>query len=206
MAHGLARGTVRLVEHDPDWAAVFKAEAYALQAVLRRHRIAAQIQHVGSTAVQGMPAKPIIDIAVGVPSADDVGGALVALRAAGRDYVKAANQPGMLFLALGDAERLFHYHLVVAGSHAWDRLVFFRDVLRRHRGLAKEYAELKQRLAERFPQDRGAYTRGKSAYVRAVESRAFNEERRRMQARTIAEAVRRDTSVWPMLRTEPPGV
>jgi GrpB-like predicted nucleotidyltransferase (UPF0157 family) len=194
-----------LAQYDSSWAESFAAEEAELRKVLAAQGITATIEHVGSTAVEGVPAKPIIDIAVGVANADQVGAALVALRKAGRDYVKAANQPGMLFLARGDAERFFHYHLVVMGSHAWNRLVFFRDVLRRHRGLAEEYAGIKQELAARFPEDRGGYTRGKSSYVRAIESRAFLEESRRMQARTIAEAVRRPgSSIWPPLRSEPP--
>ncbi|ROS32123.1 GrpB family protein [Amycolatopsis thermoflava] len=201
---GLHRGTVTLTEHDDKWAGASKKEAARVRALLTAHGIPATTEHVGSTAVTGMPAKPVIDVAVGVADADAVGEALVALRRGGLDYIKGANQPGMLFLASGGQERFFHYHLVVHNSHAWDRLVLFRDMLRRHRGPADEYADLKRELAARHPTDRGAYTRAKSSHVRAIEARAFDEAQRRGQARAIAEAVRRPISEWPPMDSNPP--
>jgi len=203
-ALGLLRGAVNLAEHDDQWAAAYEKEVARVRKLLAAAGIPVTTEHVGSTAVTGMPAKPIIDIAVGVADADAVGNALVTLRLGGLDYIKGANQPGMLFLASGGEMRQFHYHLVVHGSHAWDRLVFFRDMLRRHRGLANEYAELKRELAARHPTDRGTYTRAKSVHVRAIEARAFDEAQRRGQARAIAEAVRRPVSEWPRMDSNPP--
>lgn len=129
-----------------------------------------------------------------------------ALNRAGRDCDMAANRPGLPFLALEEAERLFHDHLVMSSTHAWNLLEFFGDMLQRHRGLAAESPGLKRNQSERCPEARGAHTRGKAKYVGDVEARTFHEGCRPMQARTIAEAVRRDSSWWPPLSAAPPAL
>src|SRR5918992_4709935 len=137
---GLESRTVAIVAHDDEWARQFEAEARELTQLLGEAGIQATIQHIGSTAISGLGAKPIIDIAIGVHDEALVGRTLGVMKAAGRDYVKAANQPGMLFMAKGNP-RTFHYHLVYLNGRAWDRLVLFRDQPRRHLGVAREYAQ-----------------------------------------------------------------
>lgn len=188
MSLGLEKNAVRVVAHDPGWADAFAAERVQLVTILAALRPAPVIEHIGATSIRGLAAKPIVDIAIGFADGAQVGQALKLLRAAGRDYVKGANQPGMLFMAQGDPRR-FHYHLVTLGSPAWRKVLAFRNYLRRHPGVAADYGALKQALAERFPNSRFDYMRYKRPMLRALMLRAFAESRRRRHAKAIRDAL-----------------
>jgi GrpB-like predicted nucleotidyltransferase (UPF0157 family) len=184
---GLASGKVKVAAHDPAWKDAFRDEKKALQDALQDLAQSAVIEHVGSTAVEGLAAKPIIDIAIGFRSLQDLNRGLELLVASDRDYVKAANQPGMLFMAKGeDGQRSFHYHLVVYGTPAWRKLLVFRDYLRRHPGVASEYGKLKTTLADELPDSRVKYMARKRPALRAIMQRGFAENARRRQAASIA--------------------
>jgi GrpB-like predicted nucleotidyltransferase (UPF0157 family) len=178
MSLGLAKGKVQVVEHDANWLKAFEAERESLLKVLARVSAKPVIEHVGGTSVPHLAAKPIVDIAIGFQSAADVSQGLKLMLEAGREYVKGANQPGMLFMAKGDP-RQFHYHLVVLGTPAWRKLIAFRNYLRRHRGVVEEYGAMKMALAERFPESRLDYMRYKRPLLRAILQRSFAESRRR---------------------------
>lgn len=189
---GLRIGTVRMSRYDPKWPAAFLTEKASLEAALeplRRSDLLGQddvpvlIEHVGSTAVVSLVAKPIIDIVIGFRTTNEVTRGLALLAKSGRSYVKGANQPGMLFMASGpEGSRSFHYHLVVVGTPAWRRLIVFRDYLRRHPGVAREYGELKSKLAEEYPKSRADYQVHKASALRAIMQRGFAEDQRRRQA------------------------
>jgi GrpB-like predicted nucleotidyltransferase (UPF0157 family) len=184
---GLESGKVQVAAYDPAWKEAFGAEAELLKGALYELGSSAIIEHVGSTAVVGLAAKPIIDIAIGFRNMRDLGRGLELLVASGRDYVKAANQPGMLFMAKGeDGRRTVHYHLVVYGTPAWRKLLVFRDYLRRHPGVASEYGELKTTLAGESPESRAKYMARKRPALRAIMQRGFAENARRRQAASIA--------------------
>jgi GrpB-like predicted nucleotidyltransferase (UPF0157 family) len=184
---GLESGKVRIAAYDPAWKEAFGAEARSLKDSLKELASSAVIEHVGSTAVDGLAAKPIIDVAIGFRNMRDLGRGLELLIASGRDYVKAANQPGMLFMAQGDSgRRNFHYHLVVYGTPAWRKLLVFRDYLRRHPGVASEYGELKGTLAVESPESRARYMARKRPALRAIMQRGFAEDARRRHAASIA--------------------
>jgi GrpB-like predicted nucleotidyltransferase (UPF0157 family) len=125
------------------------------------------IEHTGSTAVPGLAAKPIIDILAGLRTEDARPAAIAALEAAG--YVHRGEQeiPGRDFFRRGDP-RQFHVHLTAVGSAFWTDHLAFRDWLRAHPDSAAQYAELKLRLAARFPRDREAYIAGKTNFVADV--------------------------------------
>lgn len=184
---GLEKQKVAIAEYDPAWPKTFDRERERVTRLLSAVGLSPVIEHVGSTAVRDLKAKPIIDVAVGLRDVREVQHALATLKAAGYDYVKPANQPGMLFMARGDP-RKFHFHLVVAYDHAWRKLVTFRDHLRRHKALALEYQRLKLELADVYPDSRLDYTIGKKAFVLAVLRRALDEDRRRRHARAVARA------------------
>lgn len=166
---GLARGTVRLARYDSSWPALFGAEAKALQASLGIN--GANIQHVGSTSIPGIVAKPIIDIAI---LADDL--AVVEewqalLENAGYWY-KGPDpaMPDRKFFAKGPEERRTVY-LHVVHEQEFKRLLKFRDALRGNESLAYEYSELKKKLAATHSNDRANYSKLKNDFIKDVLSR-----------------------------------
>ena len=184
---GLESGKVQVASYDPAWKDAFKAETDSLRTALQEIAATVVIEHVGSTAVEGLASKPIIDVALGFKTLADMRRGLALLVESGRDYVKAANQPGMLFMAKGeDGRRSFHYHLVVYGTPAWRKLVVFRDYLRRHPGVASEYGDLKTELATAHPESRAKYMARKRPALRAIMQRGFAENARRRHAAAIA--------------------
>jgi len=174
---GLQRHTVRVVEHDPAWAAAFDGEARAIRRA--GGGLILDLQHVGSTAVPGLPAKPILDIAGAVRSAGDVPELVRRLTAAG--YLDRGDDGGDGgHLLVRDAEpevRTVHLHIVERSDPQWRRYLAFRDLLRRDAGVRGRYGELKRRLAASHPRDREGYTAGKHDFIREALGRDGAEER-----------------------------
>lgn len=182
---GLRGDEVRVVAYQDDWPERFTAEELELRRIIAEEKdLDVEIAHVGSTSVPGMVAKPIIDIALGVREPAAAGTLLAALLAAGRVYIKAGNQPGMLLAGKGDPRTVL-YHVVTHGTPAWDRLVLVRQQLRRHRGLAEEYGQTKLDAAARHPGSRLAYAAAKSEIVRAILNRGHLERRRTAAAHAV---------------------
>ncbi len=162
---GLAHRQVRLAEPTPRWAALFDEEAARLALALRAY--APAVEHCGSTSVPGLPAKPILDILVGVAEPLDVPGLARALAPLGYEHAPWAGVPGHEVFGKNQP-RTHLLHVVPLPGAAWDRMLRLRDALRADPALAAEYAALKRRLAEQFPNDRPAYTEGKSGFVARV--------------------------------------
>lgn len=165
---GLRRHTVQVVEHDPAWVSLFENEAHVI-----RHAggpLVLDVQHIGSTAVQGLPAKPIIDIAVAIRSYGDIPELVRRLVAVG--YVDRGNQGrGGGYLLVRDSEpevRTAHLHVVELTDALWGKYITFRDILRRDAGIREAYAEVKRRLAATYPNDRKQYTACKDEFVERV--------------------------------------
>jgi GrpB-like predicted nucleotidyltransferase (UPF0157 family) len=151
-----------VTSYDPGWAALFNGWRDRLAAALGS--LPARIEHVGSTAVPGLAAKPVIDILVSVPDVDDEQAYLAALESAG--LVLRLRESGHRFLwpPRGRA-RDAHIHVCGAGS-AWERdHLLFRDYLRAHPEGRARYAVLKQDLISRWRHDRMAYGAAKTAFV-----------------------------------------
>jgi len=169
---GLKRGSVQLVEHQEGWHKL-AAEAIAIiKAIL--HGVAIDVQHVGSTAICGIHAKPIIDIAVGVNRTDDVKRYIHELEQAGIVYRKQDVEGQMLFV-MGDFAndfRTHHVHVVEWNSTEWNNYINFRDYLNAFPKKAKVYDELKCSLAEQFAGNRGNYTSGKQELIDRLLSEA----------------------------------
>jgi len=142
--------------------------------LIREHRPDLTVEHIGSTAVPGLGAKPIIDILVGAPSLAHIEACIPALRDYGYRYVPEFEKalPQRRYFTRTDGHPgNFHVHAVVQGSDFWRTHLAFRDALRADPALAADYWKLKQRLAARFPDDRAAYTDGKSDFIRGVLAR-----------------------------------
>lgn len=157
---------VALVAHDPSWPALFDAERERLLALFPQQLLG--IEHVGSTAIPGVPAKPVIDILAGVASMAAADALTAPLLASG--YTTSAEFNARLtdrrwFMRWAEGRRTHHLHVVVHGAGEWRRRLLFRDVLRGDQALARRYAELKQALAVQHPADREAYTEAKTAFV-----------------------------------------
>jgi GrpB-like predicted nucleotidyltransferase (UPF0157 family) len=131
----------------------------------------ASIEHVGSTAVPGLGAKPVIDIMLGVSALLEVEARIAQLGSRGYEYVpehEAQLPARRYFVKPPTRPRTFHLHCVVRGSDFWQSHLEFRDFLREHPEMAAAYLELKQELAARFRTDRVAYTDGKSAFISSI--------------------------------------
>ena len=162
-----AQAPIELIAYSADWPARFEAERRLLEAVLAPW-LAGHIQHIGSTAVPGLPAKPVIDIMAPVLSLDASRDAIEAVATAGYVYFPYKPDAMHWFCKPTPAHRTHHLHLVPIGSPLWHQRLAFRNALRGDLALAAEYAELKARLAAQFVLDREAYTEGKTAFITRV--------------------------------------
>jgi len=159
--------TVVLVAYDTEWPGRFEEERKLLETVLAPW-LEGGIHHVGSTAIPGVSAKPIIDMIAGVGDLADARAAFGPLAA--QSYHPAPHRPeeAHWFGKPSLAERTHHLHLTVPGSNLWRERIAFRDSLRADPSLAAEYEALKLRLAVAHPGDIGEYTRGKTAFIARV--------------------------------------
>ena len=165
---------VRIETYDPSWPARFERERAALSPVLAPVTTGG-IHHVGSTAVPGLDAKPVIDILFGVASLEAAHEYIEPLRRL--EYVYAPHRPGEMvwFCKPSPARRTHHLHLVRTGSPRFEAELAFRDLLRSRLDMAADYARLKRRLAAEFEHDREGYTQAKERFVyTALTSPAFS--------------------------------
>lgn len=162
---GLKRGTVQLKKHDPAWAEIAAETIKLLRSTL--DTAAVDIQHVGSTAIRGIYAKPILDIAVLATAFAAVEARIPALERAGIIY-RGYDRPGEMLFVLGDFSadtRTHHIHVVEQGDPAWADYLNFRDYLNAHPQKAAEYEKRKLELAQKYPNDRAAYTAAKHPLI-----------------------------------------
>jgi GrpB-like predicted nucleotidyltransferase (UPF0157 family) len=155
------------VPYDPSWPARFEQERAALEDAIGAW-IVGGIHHVGSTAVPGLEAKPIIDILAGVRDLEESRACFEPLGQLGYMYAPYLPNEMHWFCKPHPSRRTHHLHLVPTGSKRYRDELAFRDRLRSDPEVAAEYAALKHTLAERHRDDREAYTEAKGAFVRAV--------------------------------------
>lgn len=170
---GLKRGTVRLSPHDSHWAAQ-AGEAINLLRVIFGP-LAVDIQHIGSTAILGIQAKPILDIAVGVESMEGL--PLEQLTAAGFQESHNRFSSNLLYVReyateSGERVRTHQIHILEYDSLQWHNYVDFRDYMNAHPEQALEYQSLKRRLAAECNNVQTAYTDGKHDYMETVLAQA----------------------------------
>lgn len=168
---GLRSGTVILAPYHPRWAELFAAEAAKFETAVRRVGVSLAVEHMGSTAVPGLSAKPIIDILAGWYHAEDRPALIELLVAAGYEHRGENGIAAREFFRRG-APRSYHVHLVARGDTFWQNHLAFRDLLRADRATANAYSALKRELAARYPYDRPAYIEGKTAFVEVSLARA----------------------------------
>ncbi len=165
---------VLVVPYDPMWPVAFEElRASLLVAFAAAEDLPTRVEHVGSTSVPGLLAKPIIDIDVVVTCEDGVARAIELLRRAGYEHQGDLGIPGReAFRAPPDGGPARHLYVVVDGNQPYRDHVDLRDYLRKHTAEAREYATLKAALAARFPtdapDDREAYTGAKADFIQGV--------------------------------------
>jgi len=167
---------VEIVAADPGWVQRFGEEKIALLEVLTPW-LAGPIEHIGSTAVPGLAAKPVIDIMAAVESLDASRPAIAVVEALGYCYAPYRTDREHWFCKPSFRERTHHLHLVPADSTTWIEAIVFREVLRSEPAVAVEYEALKRRLAAEFRHDREAYTQGKGPFVTRIVKRALARRR-----------------------------
>ena len=164
---------ILVVPHDPKWAAAFTEAALEMAQAIGPNLV--EVYHIGSTAIPGIYAKPIIDILAVVAdiTALDHRNAqmeLIGYEAkgefgiAGRRYFRRNNAEGL---------RTHQVHAFQSGTSDIQRHLAFRDFMRAHRQFARQYSELKIKLATAHPNDLEAYIDGKDGFIKAMEQRAL---------------------------------
>jgi len=162
---GLPDGIVRLEPYSPEWQRYYEHEKILLEAALGDSIL--DIQHVGSTAIEGMIAKPIIDIDVTVENYEDAGKCIVPIEKVGYMYKGDNGIPCSYYFVKGIPAQ-YHLHLYETGSLPWQNQIYFRDYLIENPGEARRYAELKVALAALYPQNRPAYLAGKASFIERI--------------------------------------
>jgi len=158
-----------VVPYDTAWP-----ERYQRERDLILDAIGAQlvrIEHIGSTAVPGLGAKPVIDIIASLPTLQDHRQCVGPLRSLGYQHRGEAGIPGRQFFRKIDPDtgrRTCHLHLVAEADPFFDEHVLFRDFLHAHPAVADEYDRLKRTLATRFGNDRESYTNAKASFISTV--------------------------------------
>jgi GrpB-like predicted nucleotidyltransferase (UPF0157 family) len=165
-----ATESVALVDADPRWLIVGEHEREVLETFLAPWLIA-RVEHVGSTAIPGLPAKPIIDLQAPVEDLRDAESIASALSTHGWHYVDPDldQRPWRrFFVRVTDGRRSAHLHVMKPDTPRWSQQLAFRDALRSNASLAADYAALKATLAAEHANDRDAYSAAKSDFIRTV--------------------------------------
>ncbi len=165
---------IALTEHKQSWAAQYREMEERLRALLSAHRIV-RISHIGSTAIDGIWAKDIVDIHVELAASEDMEAAAGEIEKLG--FIRMSSSDGRCsfnwgYTEEGFAEKVYHLHLRFEGDN--DE-VYFRDYLNEHPSVAKEYEALKLRLWKQYEHDRDGYTNAKSAFVQRYTREAKKE-------------------------------
>ena len=162
----------RVLPHDPSWAQAFEEEADALITALRPVEIT--LHHIGSTAVPGLLAKPIIDILGSVDAFDALDGQAASLVALGYEVMGAFGIEGRRYYRKTgkDGFRTHHLHVYVSGSNQIPRHLAFRDYLRAFPDRAAAYAEVKAAIVSRMHSPELTYAQAKAAMVARLNAEA----------------------------------
>jgi GrpB-like predicted nucleotidyltransferase (UPF0157 family) len=166
--------TVELKKPDPMWKDKGIQEREELYDVLSSFGVK-EVEHIGSTAIPNMPAKPIIDVMAMVPSFEQISKIAETLSSFNWHYVppELDKQPWRrFFVKVKNDKRAAHLHLMLEGEDRWEKQIIFREKLRTNPQLAEEYAVIKSRLAQVFNNDRERYTEAKTEFINKV---LFNE-------------------------------
>jgi GrpB-like predicted nucleotidyltransferase (UPF0157 family) len=172
--------TIVIADYDPRWPYLYEDEARRISEALGD--LLVRLEHIGSTSVPGLAAKPRIDIMPGLASEDDLDRVIAPLTGLGLRYIPDYEDEmpyRRLFSRDADDDRIAcNVHVVAVGSEFWERHLLFRDYLRRHPDVADDYARVKRELAPRFTVTND-YAEAKTVFIKSIEARAYAERDRR---------------------------
>ncbi|MCF8009378.1 MAG: GrpB family protein [Halanaerobiales bacterium] len=163
--------------HNPEYKKWYLKEKENIEKVVGTNKIE-RINHIGSTAVEGLIAKPIVDILLEVDYNTDINNLKLRLENSGWRLMSSEEETDLKlsfnkgYTPDGFAEKVFHLHLRFLGD--WDEL-YFRDFLKMHKGIAKKYGELKQKLKRQYEHNRDGYTEAKTAFIKKWTNQARKE-------------------------------
>jgi GrpB-like predicted nucleotidyltransferase (UPF0157 family) len=162
---GLEKGFVRLLPHDEHWHQSYAEEKALLQNAIGEFIL--DIQHIGSTSLCGIAAKPILDIAIAIKDKSAGEKCIKPLEDLGYEYRGENGIVGRFYFVRGEP-RTHHLHMLLGDGEPWKNHLLFRDYLRGNLDVAKEYDELKRNLAREYPNNRDAYLDGKNEFVEKI--------------------------------------
>jgi GrpB-like predicted nucleotidyltransferase (UPF0157 family) len=168
---GLKHGINYLVDYDPHWPAAFEEERARILSATGD--VARDIEHYGSTAVEGLRAKLILDILLGVAPLKSWIKCKLPLEGLGYDYAENAGVPGHFIFGRGRdrSERTHLVHVVEFNGDSWRANLAFRDALRADQSLLEEYLRVKERAVTLAPEGRAQYGELKQSFFEGVEHR-----------------------------------
>ncbi|MHA2365866.1 MAG: GrpB family protein [Candidatus Hodarchaeales archaeon] len=167
---------ITIVEYDSQWPERYQKEKKLINSVIDKWILT--IEHIGSTAVTELGAKPIIDIMIGIESLEKAKYCFAPLESIGYKYIPKheSSIPERRYFNKGpDNCRTHHLHMVELNSEFWTRHLLFRDYLRSHPETKKEYYTLKKKLAKKYRTNTRAYTDAKTKFIRGIEEKAIQE-------------------------------
>jgi GrpB-like predicted nucleotidyltransferase (UPF0157 family) len=169
---------VKIVKYNPQWPVLYEKEKRLILEVIRH--IILKIEHIGSTSVHDLGAKSTIDIMVAVNQLEDAERCIEPLQRIGYEYQPQheISMPERRYFRKGDPpEQHYHLHMVELTSNFWRRHLLFRDYLRTHPEVAREYYELKKALADKYSSNHEGYTEAKTSFIESIVARAKIESR-----------------------------
>ena len=171
---GLKRGIIKLSDYQKKWVSLYKVEHQWLKSALGD--FVSEIQHIGSTSVPGLYAKPIIDILIGVKTLENYVEYIDILKIIEYEFREYASEPNRKFFSKGNNDiRMYHLHIVEIDTEEWNKHIIFRDYLINHKETADKYGCLKLELARKFPEDRKNYTIAKAKFINMIVNKAKKE-------------------------------
>lgn len=157
---------VHLEPYNPVWKTIFERDADSIRSAISKYAI--NIQHVGSTSIEGLDAKPVIDIAIGVESFDCIDDIATLLQPLGYLRLRVRIHGKVVFARDTEAGRTHYLHVETYNGDHWHDHLLFRDYLRAHPEALESYRQLKRDLAKEFGADVGSYTDRKKLFVDEV--------------------------------------
>jgi GrpB-like predicted nucleotidyltransferase (UPF0157 family) len=164
---GLHKDKVELFSYNEAWKLEFEREKEILSNILKDNAL--DIQHIGSTAIPGLCAKPIIDVAVAVANLEKLKELIPLMLSSGYDVLDSIETKGEILARKGSSECRTHYiHIEVINSEYWKNHILFRDYLLKYPENIKLYEQIKQKFAADYKDDRKKYTEEKNAFIKNI--------------------------------------